>query len=203
MTQEPPIVFKPIGVIHTPYQAGRFAPSQPLEREEGEARIELEPEYAEALADLASFSHVILIYHLNHAQGWKPKATPPWAKGKTVGLFASRSPHRPNPVGISIVELRKIESNVIFTSALDVFDHTPLIDIKPYIRDLDAKPQANQGWIEQLEDHEHIMGHLRGIPHDHGHHHKEEHQHGHHEHQDDHERHEHRHGHHHDDDHHH
>jgi len=91
---------------------------------------------------------------------------PPWANRIQVGLFASRTPLRPNPIGLSIVQLREIRSNRIYTSNLDVFDGTPLLDIKPYIRDLDSKTEANCGWIDDLPDRDHLTLHIRGIPHD-------------------------------------
>ena len=83
-----------------------------------------------------------------------------------VGLFASRSPVRPNPIGLSIVRLKRIEGNVVYTSGLDVFDGTPLLDIKPYIKGLDSKDDANYGWIKELDDKDHLLLHIKGIPHE-------------------------------------
>jgi len=84
------------------------------------------------------------------------RVSPPWAGGKQVGVFASRSPVRPNPVGLSIVRIKKIAGNKIYTSGLDVFDNTPLLDIKPYIKGLDNKDDADYGWIKGLDDMEHL-----------------------------------------------
>jgi tRNA (Thr-GGU) A37 N-methylase len=81
-------------------------------------------------------------------------------------VFASRSPVRPNPIGISVVRIRGIENREIFTSGMDVFDGTPLLDIKPYIKDLDSKADANYGWIEEMNNREHLLLHIKGIPHD-------------------------------------
>jgi tRNA-Thr(GGU) m(6)t(6)A37 methyltransferase TsaA len=92
------------------------------------------------------------------------KAHPPWFKGEGVGLFASRSPNRPNLIGLSIVKLRKIEGNVVVTSLMDALDGTPLLDIKPYFAELDAKEDANYGWLDE-DGREHLMLHIRGIPH--------------------------------------
>jgi tRNA-Thr(GGU) m(6)t(6)A37 methyltransferase TsaA len=92
--------------------------------------------------------------------------SPPWTGGVKVGVFASRSPVRPNPIGISIVRIKGITDNEIVTSGMDVFDGTPLLDIKPYIKDLDTKHDANYGWIEDMDDREHLLLHIRGIPHD-------------------------------------
>jgi tRNA-Thr(GGU) m(6)t(6)A37 methyltransferase TsaA len=92
--------------------------------------------------------------------------SPPWADGKKVGVFASRSPVRPNPIGLSVVRIKNIVENRIYTSGLDAFDGTPLLDIKPYIKDLDSKSDANYGWIEEMDDMEHLILHIKGIPHD-------------------------------------
>jgi len=174
------IELMPIGVIHTPYKEGGFVPRQPLEREDVESTIEIDSEYEAGLADLAKCSHIYVIFYLHKREGdWKPTAHPPWAKGKEVGVFASRSPRRPNPIGLSLVKLRKIEGNVLFTDVLDAYDGTPVIDIKPYFRDMDAREDANNGWAEEVEGYEHQMQHLRGLPHDHSHDHGEGHSQGH------------------------
>ena len=185
------ITFHPIGTVHTPYN--EWAPNQPVEQEKGlgKFKVVVDEQYVEGLHELERFEYVILICHLNHGRKGEASMTvaPPWAKGKQVGLFASRSPHRPNPIGISIVKIDKIEGNVIYTWPIDVYDGTPLLDIKPYIATLDAKSDANDGWTEEMEDKDHLLQHVRGIPHDHheghGHHHGHEHgeAHVHHEHE--------------------
>ena len=92
---------------------------------------------------------------------------PPWSQGTTVGLFASRSPRRPNPIGISVVRVKKIVDNEIFTSGLDVFDGTPVLDIKPYLKDLDSKADADYGWIaDSGSDMDHLLLHIKGVPHE-------------------------------------
>jgi len=92
--------------------------------------------------------------------------SPSWANGIVTGVFASRSPLRPNPIGLSVVRVKDIQDNVIHTSGLDVFDGTPLLDIKPYIKDLDVKTDANYGWVDDVQDQEHMTLHIKGIPHD-------------------------------------
>jgi tRNA (adenine37-N6)-methyltransferase len=174
------IVYQPIGLIRTAYKAGGFTPDQPLLREDGESVVEVFPEFRAALADLASFKYVMLIYHLHEASRPSPdKVAPPWAQGKEVGLFASRSPNRPNPIGLSIVRVKKIEDGQIFTLPLDIHDGTPLIDVKPYIAYLDAKPDAGDGWIASLPDHHHLLAHLTGAEHHHDHNDSKEHHHKH------------------------
>jgi len=156
---------KPIGIIRTPYVDS--APYQPLANDEGEFRLCVDPPYADGLKDLDRFRYIYVLY-LIHRVTRKPSmsVTPPWTPGKKVGLFPSRSPARPNPLGLSIVEVKGIKGNEVFTSGLDAFDGTPLLDIKPYIKDLDSKEDANYGWLEDLEDRDHLMLHIKGIPHD-------------------------------------
>lgn len=163
------ITYRPIGTIHTPYDES-FAPDQPVEREEAEARILLDPDLAPALADLARFRYVYVLYHLDRMdRPVRTRVKPPWAKGKEVSLFASRSPARPNPIGLSVVRLKRIEGNEVVTSGLDAYDGTPVLDIKPYIRGLDSRDDADTGWIADLDGADHVLEHVRGIPHDHGH----------------------------------
>ncbi len=160
------IELKPIGVIRTPYKDA--APFQPVEDSEGNFRIILEPEYARGLYRLSRFRYIYVLYYMNRVHG-EPSLTvhPPWAGGYEVGLFASRSPARPNPIGLSVVRLLGIEGRVIRTSGLDAYDRTPLIDIKPYIQELDVKKDANDGWLDDVDARRHLQLHLKGIPHEH------------------------------------
>lgn len=157
--------WKQIGTIRTPY--ANNAPYQSITNDKGEFRIVIDPVYAEGLRELNLFHYIYVIYYM-HKIKRKESMTeiPPWTGGMKVGLFASRSPVRPNPIGLSIVRVIQINDNEIFTSGLDVFDGTPLIDIKPYIKNLDSKCDANYGWIEKLGDLEHLSLHIKGIPHD-------------------------------------
>lgn len=161
------ISIRPIGHIRSPYKD--WAPYQPVERQEGigEFQVHVNERYSEGLRDLDEFAYVILIYYCDRAERkYELTARPPWTD-RAVGLFASRSPDRPNPIGISIVRIHKIEGNVIHTWPIDVFDETPLLDIKPYIATLDSKADADDGWIEGLEGKEHLLQHVMGIPHGH------------------------------------
>ena len=93
--------------------------------------------------------------------------TPSWTPRKTkAGVFATRSPVRPNHIGLSVVRLLRREENTLYTSGMDVLDGTPLLDIKPYLADLDSKPDANYGWIEDIPNNDHLLLHIKGIPHD-------------------------------------
>ncbi|MHA1294675.1 MAG: tRNA (N6-threonylcarbamoyladenosine(37)-N6)-methyltransferase TrmO [Promethearchaeota archaeon] len=160
-----PIKFKKIGEIRTPYVDN--APYQPIDKDEGEFYVELNEEYTKGLYKLIMFRYIYLIYYIHRVKkSLSMIISPSWTKGEQIGVFASRSPVRPNFIGLSIVRIRKIINNRIYTSGLDVFDGTPLIDIKPYIKDLDSKSNANYGWIENLKDKEHLILHIKGIPHD-------------------------------------
>ena len=163
----PSVTYEPIGTIVTPYTD--WAPHQPPEREakEGTFKLVLRPELAPGLDQLRRFSHIYVLFHLDRAE--RPESlrvSPPWAHGKVeVGLFASRSSRRPNPIGLSVVRVLRVEGNEVFTSPLDAYDGTPLLDIKPYVGELDARGDANSGWVDDLEDRDHLVQHLRGVPH--------------------------------------
>ena len=158
--------FEQIGVIRTPYLDS--APYQPVDEDAGEFRVLVDEKYAAGLSDLESFTYVYLLYYIDRLN-CSPSMTvsPPWTPGTEVGLFATRSAVRPNPIGISICRIKRINHNEIFTSGLDVFDRTPLLDLKPYIRDLDSKEDANYGWLDYLNGNkEHLFLHIKGIPHE-------------------------------------
>jgi len=166
MKENKKIIFESIGIIHTPYI--NEAPHQPIAEDENEFVVEVNEEYIDGLKNLEEFKLIYLIFYLDRTnQNVKMNIKPPWSKGKEVGLFSSRSPNRPNPIGLSIVKLKKIVGNKIFTSGIDVFNGTPLLDIKPYIKDLDSKLDANYGWVNNSEDEEHLALHIQGIPHSH------------------------------------
>lgn len=158
--------FRPIGIIKTPYFDS--APYQPVDVDTQQFYLQLEPEYTAGLKDLDSFTYIYVLYFIDRLKtAPKMEVSPPWSAGKQIGLFASRSPVRPNPIGLSIVRIKKIIGNRVYTSGLDVFDNTPLLDIKPYINDLDSKCDANNGWVQTLDgDDEHLALHIQGIPHD-------------------------------------
>lgn len=160
--------YEPIGIIHSPWLHDTGAPYQPVEIEtpSREFYIEVFPQYEPALEGLETFNYIYLLYHLDRSgESFQLIVSPPWTEGLEVGLFASRSPARPNPIGLSIVRLIERQDNLLFTSGLDVFDGTPLLDIKPYIQELDAKRDSNYGWLEDLPDKEHLLLHIKGIPH--------------------------------------
>ena len=156
---------KRIGVIRTPYTDN--APYQPVADDEGDFRIVVSPQYSDGLRDLDRFHYIYVLYFIDRVnKAISMTVSPSWTPGSEVGVFASRSPVRPNCLGLSIVRIKHITGNQIVTSGLDVFDGTPLLDLKPYIKELDSKSDANYGWLEDLDDRDHLMLHIKGIPHD-------------------------------------
>ena len=138
---------KPVGVIHSPFTDKKKTPIQPV-RSEALGKVEVYPEYAEGLEDLEGFSHIILLYVFDRSQGYSLMVTP-FLDDKQHGLFATRHPHRPNPIGLSIVRLLERKGNLLEIEGVDVLDGTPLLDIKPYVPDFDLHPEASTGWYGQ------------------------------------------------------
>jgi tRNA-Thr(GGU) m(6)t(6)A37 methyltransferase TsaA len=136
-----------MGVIHTPYQED--APYQDYENKAGDFYIDINPDYTEGLYLLDSLTYCYILFHIHKQK--KPARMhvfPPRGNGKEVGLFATRSPNRVNPIGLTVARIKKVEKNRIYTGGLDILNGTPLIDIKPYIRDFDCKEDANMGWVD-------------------------------------------------------
>ena len=142
------IRYKPIGVIHTPFKEPRGTPIQPSAAEGVNGIVEIFPEYVEGLEDLEGFSHIILIYHF-HLAGKPSLKVRPYMDDKTHGVFATRSPSRPNPIGISVVRLLRIEGNRLHIQDIDIIDGTPLLDIKPYVPEFDIRKVSKKGWLEK------------------------------------------------------
>jgi len=143
------VEYRPIGVIHTPFKESKGVPIQPSGRKDIKGIIELKPEYREALKDLEGFSHIILIYHLHLSRGYKLQVIP-FLDDVERGLFATRAPRRPNPIGMSVVSLERIEGTTLHISDLDIVDGTPLLDIKPYIPRFEKTEDIRIGWLKDL-----------------------------------------------------
>ncbi len=139
------IVFRQIGVIHTPIQKKEDSPIQSA-RSEICGRVEVFPEYLEGLDGIEKFSHIYLLYHLNQAGKEISLRVKPFLDDKAHGVFATRYPVRPNAIGLSIVRLERIEANVLFFIGADILDQTPLLDIKPYISEFDVFEVTQKGW---------------------------------------------------------
>ena len=140
------IEYTQIGIIRTPFKTPAGTPIQPTGAVGVEAKVEVLPEYSEGLSDLEGFSHIILLYLFHLSKDFKLKVKP-FLDGELHGLFATRAPARPNPVGISVVRLVRINDEVLHIKDIDVVDQTPLLDIKPYIPGFDIRKVDSTGWM--------------------------------------------------------
>ena len=144
-----PMTMHPIGVVHSPYKEAKGTPIQgALGDQHAEAWVELNDKYAKGLTDLNGFSHAILLYHF-HLTDKEEVVGNPYLEEEEHGIFAMRSPHRPNHIGLSIVKIKKIERNRLHFTEVDILDGTPVLDIKPYVKQFDSRPDAVSGWIEK------------------------------------------------------
>lgn len=144
---------RPIGVCRTPFAHKVEAPRQGVVAEGVEGRIELfpEPGFEHALEDLEGWERLWILTWFDRAEGWRPKVQPPRSKQRR-GLFATRTPHRPNPIGLTCVRLVRVEGLCIVVRDLDLLDGTPVLDVKPYVPYADAFPEAGSGWLAKAED---------------------------------------------------
>jgi tRNA (adenine37-N6)-methyltransferase len=147
-----PVTFTPIGVVRSPLVEPAQAARQPYAAREIEGTIELYAghHFEDALSDLDGFDHIWVVFHFDRVTGWRPKVLPPRSAKRRRGVFATRSPHRPNPIGLSVLELRSIEGLTLKVRGLDLLDGTPVLDIKPYLAYADAVPDARTGWVTAL-----------------------------------------------------
>ncbi len=139
------VTYKAIGTIRTPFTACENMPIQPV-LSDAEGTVILDDAYVEALPGLEGFSHAILLYSLHRAGPYRSIVTP-FLDDSPKGLFATRAPCRPNPIGLSIVAIRSIVGSEIRISGADMIDGTPLLDIKPYVSSFDAFPDSRDGWF--------------------------------------------------------
>ncbi len=139
--------FTPIGLIRSPFTAREQTPIQPS-RSRAAGEVELLPEYERGLEDLDGFSHIILLYFFHHAEPGYELAVTPFLDDEPKGLFATRYPRRPNPIGLSVVRLLRRDGRVLYVDGIDVLDGTPVLDVKPYVPPFDAFPEATLGWLE-------------------------------------------------------
>jgi tRNA-Thr(GGU) m(6)t(6)A37 methyltransferase TsaA len=144
------ITYHPIGVIQSPFKQQQGTPIQPAYAGPVRGRIVIAEPYRAALADLAGFERVWLLYDFDRAGPFVPKVTP-YRDSHERGLFATRAPTRPNRIGISAVKLVAVESDGIVVEEIDVLDGTPLLDIKPYVPAFDSYPQAKAGWFDETQ----------------------------------------------------
>jgi tRNA-Thr(GGU) m(6)t(6)A37 methyltransferase TsaA len=141
------ICFKSIGIIHTPFKKMEGMPIQSKGSTGTKGSIVLKKEFVEGLLDLEKFSHLYLLYHFHKSKGFDLKVIP-FLDNIPHGIFATRAPKRPNPIGISVVRLISIKDNILEIENVDMLDGTPLLDIKPYISQFDIHAIEKDGWIK-------------------------------------------------------
>ena len=140
-----------IGVIHSEHTIAEKTPIQPVYAKECKGYVEVHAEFAEGLKDLAGFSHIYLIYHFHQCKQVK-LTVKPFLQDVDRGIFSTRAPFRPNPIGLSVVELKKIEGNILHIEGLDTLDGTPLLDIKPCTVKFDRHDIKKNGWQDEVDE---------------------------------------------------
>jgi tRNA-Thr(GGU) m(6)t(6)A37 methyltransferase TsaA len=143
------ITMMPIGSVHSPYKCLEDIPIQGKFKPEVSAYIALKDEYAPGLRDLDGFSHAIIIYYFHKSQEVQLEAKP-FLEDDKHGIFAIRSPHRPNHIGFSVIKIESIDkAGKLYFTEVDVLNGTPILDIKPYVKHFDAREDAVSGWVER------------------------------------------------------
>ncbi|HYA02586.1 MAG TPA: tRNA (N6-threonylcarbamoyladenosine(37)-N6)-methyltransferase TrmO, partial [Syntrophobacteria bacterium] len=140
------ISYEPIGVIHSPFAKLEGMPIQTTGARGVRGTVEVKPEFADGLKDLEGFSHILLIYHFHLSEGYSLLVTP-FLDDDLRGVFATRAPRRPNRIGISVVRLLGVEGSRLSIEDIDIVDGTPLLDIKPYVPEVDARQAERIGWL--------------------------------------------------------
>jgi tRNA-Thr(GGU) m(6)t(6)A37 methyltransferase TsaA len=148
--ERPSLTLDPIGIVHSPFAQRLSAPRQPSAAQGIQGTLQLFPHvgYEYALEDLASFRFIWVLFWFHKNQSFRRKVQPPRSQQRR-GVFATRSPYRPNPIGLSAVELLGIEGLTLRVQNLDILDGTPILDLKPYIPYTDSIPDANSGWLDE------------------------------------------------------
>lgn len=144
------IVYRPIGIIRSPFTELAGMPIQPAGAVGVVGTAVIHPEFTPGLQDLDGFSHIILLYHLHRVEAFSLTVTP-FLDRQPRGVFATRAPRRPNPIGLSVVKLVRIEQNILHLENVDVLDETPLLDIKPYVPEFDHQLEVRTGWLAKAE----------------------------------------------------
>ena len=138
--------YRPIGIIHSPFKNREGTPIQPIGGVGVKAEVEIFQEYVRGLQDLEGFSHIILLYHCHLSKAYRLKVKP-FLDDVEHGVFATRAPARPNPIGLSVVRLIQIERATLTVQDIDIIDKTPLLDIKPFVPDFDVRKVERIGWL--------------------------------------------------------
>ncbi len=144
------IEFEPIGIIRSPFTEPKGMPIQPPGASGVQGTVEIFDEYHSALKDLDGFSHIILLYHFHRSPGFAPHVVP-FMDSQPRGLFSTRAPRRPNAIGLSVVQLNRIDEGVLFIENVDILDGTPLLDIKPCVPEFDTPSKVRTGWLDHIK----------------------------------------------------
>ncbi len=144
------IVYRPIGIIHSPFTELAGMPIQPAGAVGVVGTAVIHPEFTPGLQDIDGFSHIILLYHL-HREAAASLLVTPFLDTQPRGVFATRAPRRPNPIGLSVVRLVRMEQNILHIENVDILDETPLLDVKPYVPEFDHQPEIRTGWLEKAQ----------------------------------------------------
>lgn len=144
------VTYTPIGIIRSPHTTLEGMPIQPSGARGIQGTVEVFKRFSEGLKDLDGFSHIILLYHFHRSEGCAFQVVP-FLDTRRRGVFATRAPKRPNPIGLSIVKLQKIEGRILYIENVDVLDGTPLLDIKPFVPDFDGQTDVRTGWLETAQ----------------------------------------------------
>ena len=142
------VTFTPIGKIHSPFQNIEDMPIQPVGAKGVQGTLEVDEQYTDGLKDLEGFSHIIQLYHFHLSEGFS-LSVKPFLDDEEKGLFSTRAPKRPGPIGLSVVKLIDVDENILRIEDVDVVDGTPLLDIKPYVPEFDIREVENCGWLEK------------------------------------------------------
>ena len=142
------ITYKPIGIIRSPFKEPKGTPIQASAAKGIDGTIEVFPQYEKGLKDIEGFSHIILIYHFHLSKSYTLEVRP-FMDNQLHGLFATRAPARPNPIGLSVVRLIRVERNNLEIKDVDIVDGTPLLDIKPFLLEFDKKDKIRKGWLKE------------------------------------------------------
>jgi len=146
-----PIAYRPIGVVRSLHTDPAKCPIQPRYARGIEGRIEIDPAFEAELDDLEGFSHIVLLFHFHRAKPHRLKVVP-FVDDASRGVFSTRAPSRPNPIGMSVVRLVRREGCVLHIADVDVLDRTPLLDIKPHIERFDVDGPVRSGWQEAVDE---------------------------------------------------
>ena len=145
------ILYWTIGIIHSEHTIEENTPLQPVYAKGCKGYVELYPEFVDGLRDLGGFSHIYLIYHFHRMRSVK-LLVKPYLQDEEHGIFATRAPCRPNPIGLSVVELLGIEGNILHLDGVDILDGTPLLDIKPCTARFDLHDIKKNGWLDEINE---------------------------------------------------